>query len=514
MSSLVPGTSGQFLQTQGTGANPVWTSSTDITGPTLIVAASDSNDTARADYQCSGTNDDATIESAIAALPAVGGTVLLLEGTYAIDSNGVDIAKSNVSLIGSGRSTILERNWTATMFTGGAGVVTVGDYGTTQVSGVVVANLAVDGNKTSHTGEYNIGILFLYDVSSSKVENNWVYNCDGYGIRARGNSGGNENYYNSFIGNDVRNNDYAGVYIDYGHYSVIADNVVKSNAINGITLDNSDYCTVTNNIFEANARRGFYLYYSDYATVSGNVASHTTASNGYGICAYESYYNTINGNTCYQNAEYGIFLENSSYSNVIGNKLHDNGGVSDASSLRFGGTSTGNLLAYNDITDTAGSGVYAIVLASSGHYLIGNRYSGTGADQMIDYGTNTVQHWNELEIDGTFQAYELLTEAQNSGVTLTSSDFGKTITVDNASTQTVTLPSVSSSDIGAWFRVVKLGSGQVTVDAADSDTIADSTAGGTIYNSQSGQDYATITIQLANSTEWVITKAQGTWTTN
>jgi hypothetical protein len=126
----------------------------------------------------------------------------------------------------------------------------------------------------------------------------------------------------------------------------------------------------------------------------------------------------------------------------------------------------------------------------------------------------TVQHWNEFEIDGTLKAARFLTETGGTTVNLTTADFGKTITLDNGSAQTINLPSVDSTHIGAWYRIVKLSSSQVTIDAADSDTIADSSAGGTIVNSQSDQDYATIMLELITADEWMIVDAHGTWTTS
>lgn len=65
---------------------------------TLIVAASDSLDTEHADYVCDGAADQVEINQAIQALPAAGGMVLLLEGTYnttgtiLIDGNDVTFA--------------------------------------------------------------------------------------------------------------------------------------------------------------------------------------------------------------------------------------------------------------------------------------------------------------------------------------------------------------------------------------------------------------------------------------
>jgi polygalacturonase len=52
---------------------------------TFVVAASDSSHPGRADYVCSGVDDQITIQAAIAALPDNGGKVVLLEGNYAVN---------------------------------------------------------------------------------------------------------------------------------------------------------------------------------------------------------------------------------------------------------------------------------------------------------------------------------------------------------------------------------------------------------------------------------------------
>jgi hypothetical protein len=96
---------------------------------------------------------------------------------------------------------------------------------------------------------------------------------------------------------------------------------------------------------------------------------------------------------------------------------------------------------------------------------------------------------------------------------VSTADNGLTFTMTSGSSQNFNLPSVGASDVGISFTFVKLGAGTVVIDAADSDTIADSGAGSTIYNSQSGEVYATITLQLASETKWVITGSMGTWVT-
>ena len=102
-------------------------------------------------------------------------------------------------------------------------------------------------------------------------------------------------------------------------------------------------------------------------------------------------------------------------------------------------------------------------------------------------------------------------EAKDTGYTILTSDNGKTFTCSATTTQTFLLPSVDATNIGFVVTIVKLSTGQVTIDAADSDTIEDSGAGDTIYCSDLNP--ATITLRLFTSTGWFIIAANGTWIT-
>ena len=102
-------------------------------------------------------------------------------------------------------------------------------------------------------------------------------------------------------------------------------------------------------------------------------------------------------------------------------------------------------------------------------------------------------------------------EAKDSGYTILTTDNGKVFTCDSASAQTFNLPSVDSSNIGTTYTIVKLGVGQVTIDAADSDTIEDSGAGDTIYCND--ETPATITLRLLTATGWYIVELNGVWIT-
>ena len=65
------------------------------------------------DYLCDGTNDQEEIIQALNALPATGGEVVILDGTYNITAS-INIPKDNVSIRGNGNATILKRMYNST----------------------------------------------------------------------------------------------------------------------------------------------------------------------------------------------------------------------------------------------------------------------------------------------------------------------------------------------------------------------------------------------------------------
>ena len=98
-------------------------------------------------------------------------------------------------------------------------------------------------------------------------------------------------------------------------------------------------------------------------------------------------------------------------------------------------------------------------------------------------------------------------------ITVNASDFGTTFTsTGTASTTAYQLPAVTAADIGAQVTFVKLGPGKVTILAAAGTYIADSGAGGTIYDDSATETYATLILRLTTSTMWVIMGGDGFWT--
>jgi parallel beta-helix repeat protein len=209
------------------------------------------------DYLCDGTEDQVEINNAITALPATGGEVVILDGTYNITAK-IDITKDNVSIRGNGNATILKRMFNVTS---AEGVITL-----TNRSGCKIANLQIDGNKTSYTNNNNHGI-YLSSSSNNTVTGNTCDNNKGYGI---------------YLYNSSNNNTVTG-------------NTCDNNNNHGIYLYNSSNNTLTSNTCDNNSS-GIYLNSSsNNNTVTGN----TCDNNTYGIrLASSSNNNTVTGNTC------------------------------------------------------------------------------------------------------------------------------------------------------------------------------------------------------------------------
>lgn len=278
-----------------------------ITSVTLVVAASNSLDPTRADYQCNGVNDNVEIQAALDALPATGGEVVLLDGTYNIEVSLV--LDSYQTLRGCGRNTIL------TTTTADLDIITATGGSGTEKIGILIADLCVDGNAGGAIND--IGIFWTY-VDYSKIINTWIL----------GTAGGEDGIklltcdFNTILGNTCQGNGLQGIFLHDSDNNVISGNTCQGNIDDGIYLYLSDNNTITGNNCQGNDD-AIDMVSSNNNTVSDNTFQ---GSYYYGIHLDGSINNTIVGNTCQGNNSRGIFLDDASNSNTVsGNTSQGNG---------------------------------------------------------------------------------------------------------------------------------------------------------------------------------------------
>ena len=193
---------------------------------TFVVASSTSKNRDKADYLCDGTADDVQIQAAIDALPANGGKVLLLEGTYNI-TTGIVALKQNLTIEGQGSGTVIN----TAAGSEDVAVITFGDGGATTYANQRIANLKVTSAnpKTSEAG-IKFNKCFKCWLQNLIIE--WQYR----GVY----------FYNTtevwFDFSDIRNSEENGIVIesvggntyDWNFTNLILDNPDVSN--NGIGL--------------------------------------------------------------------------------------------------------------------------------------------------------------------------------------------------------------------------------------------------------------------------------------
>jgi len=232
-------TDGQVLTWEG--ATGLWKNKSApaaaaIVPATLVVAASDSKDPTRADYQCDGTADQAEINAAISALPTIGGKVVLLEGTYNL-SNSILINRSNVTLEGAEYAKLLA---SATIYL----IQITGAY-----SNIRIKNIILDGGLPTYYGKgiYSSG----YKIDNLTVEGCTFQNCDGHVLTILGDPA---SYWermqilnNRFIDNDTS---YGTIYVSYGRRGVIRGNSIITTRANGygIRVSACEETVISNNM--------------------------------------------------------------------------------------------------------------------------------------------------------------------------------------------------------------------------------------------------------------------------
>ncbi len=234
--------------------------------PTITVAANDTTDAdIRSDYQCDGTADDVEIQEAIDALPATGGSVVLLEGNFVID-NVVDLV-SYCTIRGMGNSTIV---------TAADGIGEQNILRANAITDIAIRDLQINGNITGNprAGDPdNQNGIEIRGSDRFRVENTYIHDTPDNGI------GVMHGCTDGFItGNHITSPGWHCIMLwDDVHNVVVNGNYVQS-AINnvGIAAEKtaglvpSTYNVISNNIVEA-CRRGIVDIDSNFVTISNNI---------------------------------------------------------------------------------------------------------------------------------------------------------------------------------------------------------------------------------------------------
>lgn len=195
------------------------------------------------DYLCDGTADNVEINAAIAALPADGGEIVLLDGSYNL-AGKIDMKTSSTTLRGNGPATKLIRAFD-------------GDCMISVPRGrCAVESLFIDGKKSTYTSSDNDGIVV---AENSTVRDCIINDNKGDGIRLT-------SIRNIITGNQVKGSAQAGINVLDIH-NVIGNNIALSN-FDGISIQ-GDKNVVSGNVSRWNVNANLSLSGSRN-TITGN----------------------------------------------------------------------------------------------------------------------------------------------------------------------------------------------------------------------------------------------------
>ncbi len=375
------------------------------------------------------TDDTASIQATIDALPNSGGAVFIPAGTYIchdLNLQGTNGLKINVELFGSGWSTILRQkaNTTANVINANGG------------SGYIVRDLVVDGNKANQSG---IGTDFrkfvgirMSGVTTARISGCLVANCGLIGIEAGaadltdngstritisdcimvGNANGAaamKQTLNVWDGCQFISNTFYGLLVDQQSTLVsVSGCTAAGNGSIGFFNYNVSAVTYASCIASGNTGAGFSL---DNGSVYCNWSGCYSGTNNVGFSiASGSYANTITGCTAAVNTQDG-FITTGSGNNVI-----------DACSAY------GNLFSGINATTapaTTISGCNSFLNRGSGIYVSGSNTSSVTGNVCLDNnkavgsdsGIRVVNSTNVV-ITGNRCADDQGTPTQNYGVAL------------------------------------------------------------------------------------------------
>jgi len=245
-----------------------------------------------------GTGDAEAIQEAVNMLPSGGGVIYIKEGTYNV-STQIDIQKSNVTIVGAGKSTVIN-------VTGSNYAFDIDD-----VEGVTIEKLYFTGS--SGAGIYCSGTSFCF------FYNCWFDTLAGSGIVFAIQAT------NNIIRGCVFDTTGAGQIQIVGSNNIIEGNIFINGTAQGIELIGTSECIVANNQVRGNSTVGIDL--TSVGARNVIVGNYVELNGTYGIQIATNHDRTMCcGNITLSNTTANI--------NDLGTNTHPNG-ASGTTNLAF-----------------------------------------------------------------------------------------------------------------------------------------------------------------------------------
>jgi len=238
-----------------------------------------------------GSGDFEDIQEAINDLPSSGGVVYIKEGTYEV-SSVISISKSNVSLIGAGKSTVISSSASPVI-------------SASSVDNVLISQLFF----SSPPG----WAIYLGSSSESAISYCWISNCGDNSIQVTGCqeifisncfiSGGpgigiESNSSSSLLISNLISDKESGVYLTGDNNIVSSNRILSCGNGAGVEVETS-HSIITSNFISDSGDHGIILYSSSRRNIISN--NQVLSSFGYGV-QIQGDYNLLLGNVLYNNS--------------------------------------------------------------------------------------------------------------------------------------------------------------------------------------------------------------------
>lgn len=253
----------------------------------------------------------------LALLPAGGGHVVFMEGTYYFDSDIV-IDRDNVHIKGQGEGTkfvLMDETEEEVR----------GIYAENK-AGIEVVDLSMDGRREMQDPSKHRGI-HLISCADFTIRNVTIQNFSRPGIRISTCRSG------QVLESNIENCTY-GIYVDgaegcFVEDIIISGNVVRDNTLSGIYVSFGNNISINGNVSRDNIGYGLWLIEVKESSIVGNVikgAGKLSNEKANGVTLDACHQNTITGNNSSENNLQGIQARTGSTQNIFSGNTCDNNG--------------------------------------------------------------------------------------------------------------------------------------------------------------------------------------------